>query len=70
MDLTSTTIMEVFSTIMENKSTIMDIYGSHDIGFSTSMKKQSKIVEIQSINMDIMNHNYGKPVHSYGHYRP
>ena len=52
--------MELFSTIMENKSTIMDIFGSNDIGFSTSMKKQSTIVEKPSTIMDIMNHNYGK----------
>ena len=70
MDLASTTIMEAFSTIMENKSTIMDIYGSHDIGFSISMKKQFTIVKKQSIIMDIINHNHGKQVHTYDHYRP
>ena len=60
MDLASTTIMEVFSTIMENTSIIMEIYGSRDIRFSTIMKKHSTIVEKPSSSTDIMNHNYGK----------
>ena len=55
MDLTSTKVMEIVSTIMENKPTTMDIHGSSDIGFSTSMKKQSTIVENPSTIMAIMN---------------